>query len=165
MVKPGSVAIASRGDYCPLKSTPARLLLAFVLVASSGLGTLQVVTTITWKWGVGSYVMATGLAVVLIGALVMMDTPIRIPARLAGWLSAALLLVLALLYSWWYDLEPTWDRGDALAVGVSQLMSGNSPYAAVTNLGTPISPMLGGILLAAPFVVLGGCAFLGALAL
>src|SRR5262249_12692958 len=122
MVKPGSVAIAWRGDYCPLKSTPAHLLVAFILITSSGLGTLQVVTTITWKWGVGSYVVATALAVVLIGALAMMDTPIRIPARLAGWLSAALLLVLALLYSWWYDLEPTWDRGDALAVGVSQLM-------------------------------------------
>ena len=35
-------------------------------------------------------------------------------------------------------------------------MSGRSPYAAQTNLGTPISPMLGGILLAAPFVVIGG---------
>ena len=35
-------------------------------------------------------------------------------------------------------------------------MSGRSPYAAETNLGTPISPMLGGILLAAPFVVIGG---------
>jgi hypothetical protein len=74
-----------------------------------------------WKRGMVSYVLATAVAVAMIGALVMMDTPIRIPARLAGWLSAALHLVLALLYSSWYDLEPTWDNGDALAVGVSQL--------------------------------------------
>ena len=129
----------------------------FILIAASGLATLHfVVTTITWKWGMVSYVLATAVAVAMIGALVMMDTPFRIPAKFAGWLSAALLLVLALLYLWCYDLEPTWDRGDALAVGVSQLMSGRSPYAAETNLGTPISPMLGGILLAAPFVVIGG---------
>jgi hypothetical protein len=160
MVKPGSVAIASRGDYRRLKSTPAHLLVAFILIASSGLGTLQlVVTTITWKWGVESYVMATGLVVALIGALVMMDTPIRVPPRLAGWLSAVLLLALALLYLRYYDVESTWDRGDALAVGVNQVMSGRSPYAAETNLGNPISPMLGGILLAAPFVVIGGSVY------
>ena len=141
-----SVPLGPKDNYCRLKSTSARLLLAFILIASSGLATLQfVVTTITWKWGMVSYVLATAVAVAMIGALVMMDTPIRIPARLAGWLSAALLLALALLYSSWYDLEPTWDRGDALAVGVSQLMSGRSPYAGATNLGTRISPMLGGI--------------------
>ena len=74
----------------------------FMLIAASGLTALHfVVTTITWKWGMVSYVLATAVAVAMIGALVMMDTPIRIPARLAGWLSAALLLALALLYSSW----------------------------------------------------------------
>jgi hypothetical protein len=90
-----SVPLGPKGDYCRLKSTSARLLLAFILIASSGLATLQfVVTTITWKWGVASYVVATGMAVAMIGVLVMMDTPLRIPANFAGWLSAALLLAL-----------------------------------------------------------------------
>jgi hypothetical protein len=150
----------SEGRYCRLKSAPAQLLVAFILISSSSVGTLQlVVTTITWKWGVASYLVVTALAVAMIGALAMVDTPVRIPARLAGGLSAAFLLALALLYSSWYDLEPTWDRGDALAVGVNQLMSGRSPYTAQTNLGNPVSPMLGGILLAAPFVVIGGSVY------
>ena len=128
------VPAGPQGDHCRLKSTPASLLVVFVLIAASGLATLQfVVTTINWKWGMVSYVLATAVAVAMIGALVMMDTPIRIPARLAGWLSAALLLALALLYSSWYDLEPTLDCADTFAVGVSQLMSGRSPYAGATN--------------------------------
>ena len=87
------------GDHRRLKSNPASLLVVFILIAASGLTTLHfVVTTITWKWGMVSYVLATAVAVAMIGALVMMDTPFRIPAKFAGWLSAALLLVLALLY-------------------------------------------------------------------
>ena len=38
-------------------------------------------------------------------------------------------------------------------------MSGRSPYAAETNLGNLPSSMLGGILLAAPFVVIGGSVY------
>ena len=136
--------------------SPNEFAVAFALVATSGLATLPiVVTTLTWKWGAASYLGTTALLIGTVGALLMRKTRLRPPTCIAGVTTGLLLLTLAIVFSR-YDIEATWDRGDALRVGVQQLLQGESPYAVVTNLGNPLSPMLGGILLAAPFVALAG---------
>jgi hypothetical protein len=51
------------------------------------------------------------------------------------------------------------DGDDALDVAASALLQGQYPYHPRTYLGNPISPLPGSVLLATPFVLLGGSAY------
>jgi hypothetical protein len=51
------------------------------------------------------------------------------------------------------------DRDDALNLATWELLKGNFPYYGRTYLGNYITPMPGSIVLAAPFVLLGDCAW------
>lgn len=53
-------------------------------------------------------------------------------------------------------LAPVADRATALQYGFEELMAGRNPYYRHTQLGNTISPMLGGIILAGPFVLANG---------
>jgi hypothetical protein len=48
------------------------------------------------------------------------------------------------------------DRATALQYGAEELLAGRNPYYRHTQLGNTISPMLGGLLLAVPFVLTHG---------
>jgi hypothetical protein len=51
------------------------------------------------------------------------------------------------------------DRDDALNLATWELLKGNFPYYGRTYLGNYITPMPGSLVLAAPFVLLGDCAW------
>lgn len=51
------------------------------------------------------------------------------------------------------------DSDDALDLATSRLLSGRYPYGERTYLGNPAIPMPGELILAAPFVLLGGSAY------
>lgn len=53
------------------------------------------------------------------------------------------------------------DADDALDLAASRLVAGQYPYDVGTYLDNPISPMPGAVLLATPFVLLGGSALQG----
>lgn len=55
-------------------------------------------------------------------------------------------------------LDQRADRDEALEIGVRRLLSGDDPWATVTQLGGHISPLVGGLLLALPFVIMGSSA-------
>lgn len=51
---------------------------------------------------------------------------------------------------------PVTDRATALQYGFEELMAGRNPYYRQTQLGQTISPMVGGLILAGPFVLTHG---------
>lgn len=78
--------------------------------------------------------------------------------RIADWLATCVLVAAAVAFSTWYGLwepiiGPTSDNTDALVVGVNQLLGLHNPWGARTFLDNVPSPMLGGFILAAPFVL------------
>ena len=81
-----------------------------------------------------------------------------ITERRAMWLAAATLLAVGILFAVIYPIAnaPAPQRGsdndDAIVLGVQALMQGRNPYQERTYLGNPVNSMLGGFLLAAPFV-------------
>ena len=79
----------------------------------------------------------------------------RIPRWWTGTCAAALLL-----YYFGYDLRQraafggAADNTEALEIGARALLDGHDPYGFSTHLGTPIGPLLGGLILAIPLYVL-----------
>jgi hypothetical protein len=74
-----------------------------------------------------------------------------------AWLTAGLAL-------WLFRARyPEWnvrvDRDEALDLAVCELLSGRPPYRVVTQLGNPVSPLPGSLVLALPFVLLGSSAY------
>lgn len=71
-------------------------------------------------------------------------------------------MTVALYYAWSLYLQyephygPVSDRATALQYGWEELSAGRNPYYRHTQLDNTISPMLGGIILAGPFVLLNG---------
>jgi hypothetical protein len=85
--------------------------------------------------------------------------------RWSDWaVHAMLALVLVGIIAWYLVFAPAWapgsDNADALERGAMQILNGQNPYWAVTKFGNTLSPMLGGILLALPFVVMFGSTYL-----
>lgn len=83
----------------------------------------------------------------------------------SGWaVHTALVLILVGLIAWYFAFAPAWapgsDNADALERGVTQILIGQDPYWAVTKFDNTLSPMLGGILIALPFVVMFGSTYL-----
>lgn len=69
-------------------------------------------------------------------------------------LSTVLLCVLSL----WSipEIDSISDRDEALEIGVEALMRLENPWNSETQLGNPISPQIGGLLLVTPFVAIFG---------
>ena len=85
--------------------------------------------------------------------------------RLPEWGAVSLLVAAVIALSAWYGtwgpiIGATSDNLDALAVGVEQLLMGANPWGALTFLDNVPAPMLGGFILAAPFVIIPSALFL-----
>ncbi|AMN43732.1 hypothetical protein [Rhodoplanes sp. Z2-YC6860] len=85
------------------------------------------------------------------------------PCPSIGWfwaISAVAICSFAVLYPIAKSgvLGPGSDRDDALNVALQSLLAGRYPYSANTYLGNPPTPMLGGLVLALPFYLLGNSA-------
>ena len=89
----------------------------------------------------------------------------RLPERIVV---ALLLIVTVCLVAWYGYFAPTWapgaDHADALNRGAVQILHWEDPYSVTSKFGGPLSPMLGGFLLAMPFVVLFGGMYLQTIA-
>jgi hypothetical protein len=89
----------------------------------------------------------------------------RTPPRWAFGLLLVSFLILAVFVVALYPIANSGimgggsDGDDALDVAASTLLHGQYPYYPRTYLGNPISPLPGSVLLAAPFVLLGGSAY------
>lgn len=67
------------------------------------------------------------------------------------------LAAAAYIYLAWVDhYAPVTDRATALQIGWDLLRAGENPYTGQTQLGNPIAPMLGGIILAGAFITATG---------
>ena len=100
----------------------------------------------------------------------------RLYALRQGWINALFLLLLSVLFLAFLLIYPladsgqlgfTSDRDEAIDIAVRQLLNGHYPYLckAVSGIhdgcpamGNPIAPLPGALLLASPFVILGGSA-------
>lgn len=85
------------------------------------------------------------------------------PCPPMGWLwviGAIAICVFVILYPVAKSgvLGPGSDRDDALNVALQSLLAGHYPYSANTYLGNPPTPMLGALILASPFYLLGNSA-------
>ena len=115
----------------------------------------------TWP---GSSPILAGLIMVAVPAVwvaCMSNTRCRLPDGAAV---VALLAVTVLFAAWyaryWPQFAPFSDNHEALATGARQLLKGEFPWHASTFLGNPLSPMLGGFVLALPFVIIPGGIYL-----
>lgn len=111
---------------------------------------------IVWPWSVPAYAAVCLVVVAGLWVFAMSDTRLRLP----GWICSLLTLVaLGLLFRFYVLFEPRYapgsDNADALEVGVRALVNGHFPYHFVSKLGGPLSPMLGGFLLALPIMAAG----------
>lgn len=84
--------------------------------------------------------------------------------RQLGWAVALTVVALGVVFAIGYPiadgLRPTGgsDSDDAMDLAVRELLRGRYPYSPTTYLGNPISPLPGALLLAVPFVLIGGAA-------
>lgn len=74
------------------------------------------------------------------------------PLGCVGVFAAALHVYLL----WVGHYAPVTDRATALQIGFDLLREGENPYSGQTQLGNPIAPMLGGIVLAGGFITVTG---------
>jgi hypothetical protein len=135
--------------------TRGEIVVASVLLAGAGSGVAL------WRPGVlgpiGSLVFSLVIAGVAVGIAASSH---RLSPRdyVAG-----LLLVCTFFVAWYVQIQPylgpTSDNAEALEIGVQQLVDGQDPWAVQTRLGGIPSPMLGGFLLAAPFVLVAGSVY------
>jgi hypothetical protein len=139
------------------RAAPAAAFAAVMLLAS-----LQAVWTRAGAAGAAVYVLAVAAAAwVPPGRLRAVAR--RVAARHLLWLGG-LTLLLAAMFAVVYPLADAGalgggsDRDEALDLAVRALAAGEHPYRLRTYLGNPITPMPGALLLAAPFVALGGAA-------
>lgn len=119
------------------------------------------------------YLGLAGLAFYLVAASILLFLAFflffpwlcqHLPEGWIRWLSIATLGIVLGLVLVVYPLADSGQLGggsdsdDALRIAATSLLSGKYPYAQVTYLGNPISPLPGALLLASPFVVLGNVA-------
>jgi len=101
------------------------------------------------------------LVAIFVWIFLMSRSKFRLPTVGVG---VTLAIVAALTVRWYAKYEPIWgpgsDNADALERGAAQLLHLTDPYAVVSKLGGPLSPMLGGFLLALPIVVIFGNLYL-----
>ncbi len=68
------------------------------------------------------------------------------------------LATLTGIYFFYYTQLPIWrsgsDSASALVNGFEALLSGSSPYSVTSHLGNPLTPLLGGFIGAAPFILI-----------
>lgn len=144
--------------------TPVDALLAFLVTWATGAGVAYFTKyvagagddwPIVWPWSFWRYTLGSVLVVGLLWAFVMRPGA-KLPAR---WLvSAAAWAGMAVLLVFYIHFEPKYapgsDNASALYNGAKALVTGHFPYHFRSHLGGPISPMLGGILMAIPFLTL-----------
>lgn len=105
--------------------------------------------------------LPTTIAVSLVAFAVAWGV-MAVPAR--RWATPVHLLGMALsvLFAYWVYRQyvdhyaPVTDRATALQYGAEELLAGRNPYYRHTQLDNTISPMVGGLLLAVPFVLTSG---------
>ena len=138
---------------------------AFLLVFFSTVGFMYYLggggRAVTWPWNALSLFALVSAAVVAAWVFLMSESRWQIPDGVATGLLSVILGVAVGVFAFWYPrYSPGSDSADALEVGVRQLLHGHNPLGALTKLGHTLSPLLGGYLLAAPFVVLLGSVLL-----
>lgn len=129
-------------------------LVALVLLYTSGALTIlyspyAVAPYSQWAWAVMSVA-----AVALIWATSMSESRFLMPEWVAISALAAAAMAFTTLYAIWQPIMGSQsDNADALVVGVRQLIDLHNPYGARTFLDNVPSPMIGGYIMAAPFVL------------
>lgn len=138
---------------------------AFLMTSASGYGPIRymqehgpdAVDTVTWPGHPLWLVALAAGCVLLVSRLVMTGAHAKAPRAAPSLL--ILLSALALTVSF-MRYQPSWsvgsDRAEALDVGLRLLLAGENPYTGTTSLGNTLSPMLGGIILAAPIALVFG---------
>jgi len=114
-----------------------------------------------WTAALGAWILFA--LVVSLLALTVMGRRFEVSEGLVG-AALVLVLVLATVYivGTANQRSPRSDNGDALEIGFHRLVQGLDPYQATTYAGNPITPGLGGIILAGPvLLILGSLALLG----
>lgn len=107
-----------------------------------------------------SAIIVSFLLAALIWLLLMSPTRLRLPGPVVGLLFIEVVIFTVAWYAWYVPKWGPWsDNADALERGATQILRLSDPYAVVTKFGGTLSPMLGGFLLALPFVVLFGNVF------
>ena len=126
------------------------------MVFSSGLGmTILVDNEVTVPTDPTALAALVMVAVLLLWATCMSASRWRLsPIAAVGALIVVTMLFTLWYARWWPALEPYSDNAEALEIGARQVLSWADPWAVPTSLGNPLSPMLGGFLLAVPFVLL-----------
>lgn len=84
------------------------------------------------------------------------DVARRVDSACAVCLLAVLLVAYVVYIKYVEYYAPVTDRATALQYGFEEVLAGRNPYYRHTQLDNTISPMLGGILLAGPFVLASG---------
>ena len=116
---------------------------------------------VSWPGSLLGLAALACLVTLVLGTLVMNGRTGRVSVAVTALAGATSVLALAIPFM---TREPFWspgsDRAEALEIGIHLLLSGRNPYEGVTSLGNTLSPMVGGMLLAAPLVVLTGSLWL-----
>lgn len=125
------------------------------LVVAPGAGLVQKYAGL---WGVCVlFAVTIGLVATLRRALLVRSP--WVSERTAGVLLVGLMIVATAGYFAFNAHYPQWnarvDRDEALDYAVREALAGRYPYSVRTQLGGPISPLPGALLLAAPWVVIG----------
>ncbi len=136
--------------------------------APAAFAAVMLLASLQAVWTRGGTAGAAAFAVGVVTAARVPPGRLRAAARRVGarhllWLGG-LTLLLAATFAFVYPLADAGvlgggsDRDEALDLAVRALAAGEHPYRLRTYLGNPITPMPGALLLAAPFVALGGSA-------
>lgn len=148
----------------PRRWTRTDMLAAACVTVAAGIPPIGYITyklptavdTVTWPASIPGLILLGTVTSLVLGLGVMNGRP-GLPSRAAIAYGGAVLLLLLIT---WVRYEPDMSRGsdraDALEVGVRLLLQGDNPYLGLTSLGNTLSPMMGGILLAVPLVLLFG---------
>jgi hypothetical protein len=108
------------------------------------------------SWGTAAYMSSVAIALVVAARLFRC-----LPQGHVRWLAVATFAAVVILFLVVYPSVDTHvpgmgsDDDDAYDVGVTALLTGQSPYAATTYLGNALHQLPGAFLLAVPFVLLG----------
>jgi hypothetical protein len=148
----------------PRHTTEARIwtvrdvVTAVVLLFTSGAGViLYFPSVVTAPGSVVAYALLSVSAVLVAWVFCMSRGRLKLPDQAAICALTAVGMLFAAWYAEWFpDLRPGSDNAEALELGVRQLIGLDDPWAVYTHLGNPLSPMLGGFLVAAPFVLIPG---------
>jgi hypothetical protein len=145
---------------------PLDAALCFALLYSSSVGAagsfnlLGEKSNVAWPhdpWLLGIFTLSV---TVFTWIFVMSETRFRIPDWAVKSLTVLALGIATCDFAYYFHYwAPGSDSADALEVGSRLLTGGSNPYSGHTWGGSPLSPMLGGILLATPFVLLLGSVF------